>query len=302
VAPFKRLVNRQEENAHGELKTVADDYGYVVYLKVRVADVLPIEDSGIASELYTYALKSHFDFVACDRDYNPVFVVEFDGPSHRAETQRWRDKMKDILCVRFAMPVLRINTNHLVQKYNKASLPRWIISAWELQKSFDEAQERGHIPWDEGFDPVMLWHPGKTLEEIHPHWLSLRPRRSIELLHKQGRLPNAYSCQFVFRDDSDNYHGIEWMDVTDKTDLCIESAMRSQLFPIYLGDLFSELLPVLLYEKLEQFLATGRGDVEPSAVEYKVADWKRRYQFASAHSSGGSLVKVSLSLVSGRLV
>jgi len=46
VAPFKRLVNRQEEKAHGELKSVADDYGYVVYLEVRVADVLPIEDSG----------------------------------------------------------------------------------------------------------------------------------------------------------------------------------------------------------------------------------------------------------------
>jgi hypothetical protein len=47
VAPFKRLVNRQEEKAHGELKSVAEDYGYVVYLKVRVADVLPIEIVGL---------------------------------------------------------------------------------------------------------------------------------------------------------------------------------------------------------------------------------------------------------------
>jgi hypothetical protein len=302
VAPFKRLVNRQEEKAHGELKSVADDYGYVVYLKVRVADVLPIEDSGITQEQYTYALKAHFDFVACDSDYNPVFVVEFDGPSHQADVQRLRDSMKDGLCKRFDMPILRINTNHLVQKYNKASLLRWIVSAWELQKSFDEAQERGQIPWDEGFDPVMLWHPGKTVEEIHPHWLSLKPRLTIEQLHKQGRLPKASSCQFVFMDDAGNYHGIEWMDVTDKTVLCVETAMRSQLFPIYLGDLFSELLPVLLFEKLEQFLATGQGAVEPHAVEQRVTDWKKRYRFASAHSSGGSLVKVSLSLVSGHFV
>lgn len=47
---FGRLVNRQEEKAHGELKSVADEYGYVVYLKVRLADVLPIGGRGCMAD------------------------------------------------------------------------------------------------------------------------------------------------------------------------------------------------------------------------------------------------------------
>jgi hypothetical protein len=301
VTHFKRLLNRQEEKAHGELQRVAADHGYVAYPKVRVADVLPIEDSGISDEQYSYALKAHFDFVACDADFNPIFVVEFDGPTHREATQKHRDALKNDLCRRFDLPLLRINANHLIEKYIKAFLLRWIVSAWELQKSFDEAQEKGQIPWDEGFDPIMLWHSGETIEEIHPHWLSLKPRRTIEAWAKQGRIPNAHSCQFVFSDDEHNYHGLEWMDVSATTVLCVESAMRAQQFPIYLGDLFGELLTVLMFERLQDFLKSGEGNIAPEEVERRVALFKRKYQFSSGHSSGGSLVKVSLSIVDGKI-
>jgi hypothetical protein len=182
-----------------------------------------------------------------------------------------------------------------------ASICRWIVSAWELQKSFDVAQEKGHIPWDEGFDPIMLWHSGETLEEIHPHWLSLRPRRTIEAWAKQGRIPKAHSCQFVFSDAEANYHGLEWMDVSATTVLCVESAMRAQQFPIYLGDLFGELLTILMFENLQNFLQTRTGDVAPEDVERRVGQYKQKYRFSSGHSSGSSLVKVSLSLIDGKL-
>ena len=301
MTQFKRLLNRQEEKAHDELQRVAADHGYAAYPKVRVADVLPIEGSGISAEAYSYALKAHFDFVACDAEFNPVFAVEFDGPTHLETKQIHRDQLKNELCRRFDLPLLRINANHLIEKYNKASLLRWIVSAWELQKSFDEAQEKGQIPWDEGFDPIMLWHSGETLEEIHPHWLSLRPRTTIKALAKKGVIPNDYGCQFVFSDEEHNYHGLEWMDVTATTVLCVESAMRAQQFPIYLGDLFGELLGVLMFEKLQEYLKSRKGDVPPEEVERRVSQYKRKYRFASGHSSGGSLVKVSLSLVDGTL-
>lgn len=295
MTQFKRLLNRQEEKAHDELQRVAADHGYVAYPKVRMADVLPIEDSGIPSDQYSYALKAHFDFVACDSDFNPKFAVEFDGPTHREPVQQRRDALKNELCRRFDLPLLRINSRHLIQKYNKASLLRWIVSAWELQKAFDEAQERGQIPWDEGFDPIMLFHSGETLEEIHPHWLSLRPRRTMEVWAKKGIIPQSHSCQFVFSDAEHNYHGLEWMDVTAKTVLCVESAMRAQQFPIYLGDLFGELLTVLMFERLQDYIKTRTGDIAPGDVEQLVRQYKQKYRFSSGHSSGGFLVKVSLS-------
>jgi hypothetical protein len=124
---------------------------------MRVADVLPIEESGIPSHLFSFALKSHFDFVVCGDNHKPFFAVEFDGPGHRKRDQQQRDAQKDELCRIFSFPMLRINSNYLLKRYNNASLLRWIISARELQNAFDDAQAKGHIPYDEPFDPVSLW-------------------------------------------------------------------------------------------------------------------------------------------------
>jgi hypothetical protein len=294
---LKKIVNSDEEVAYRELQSLAREYGYNVHLKVRLADVLSIDGSGVSEALYSYALKSHFDFVVCDEHHDPAFVVEFDGPSHHDSKQRDRDYKKNALCERFELPLLRINTNHLIRRYNRASLLRWIISAWELQKSFYEAQERGQIPADEDFDPIFLWHPGKTMEEIHPHRIALKSRLRIEELHKRGRLRAGHTCQLTFRDDNDNYHGIEWIDVGEGKVVAVESAMREQLFPIYLGDLFCELMTVLLYEKLMSFLASQKGAIEPSEVADRLRELQQRYRFAASHM-GPTQVNGSISFPS----
>ena len=176
--PLKKIINHQEEAAYRELQKLAADYGYSVHIKIRLADVISIEGTGISDALYSFALKCHFDFIVCNENHDPLFAVEFDGPSHQEAEQRARDSKKNEICERFGLPLLRINTRHLIEKYNKASLLRWIISARELQKAFDEAQAKGQIPADEDFDPIFLWHPGETIEEVHPHWVSLKPRRA----------------------------------------------------------------------------------------------------------------------------
>jgi very-short-patch-repair endonuclease len=282
---LKKIVNRQEEVAYRELQELARQYGYDVHVKIRLADVLRIEGSGIEDALYRFALQSHFDFLICDENQDPLFAVEFDGPSHREQVQEARDAKKDALCARFDLPLLRINTNHLLKKYNKASLLQWIISAWELQKAFEAAQAQGQIPAEEDFDPIMLWHSGKTLEEVHPHWIALRPRLHIEKLHKEGRLPVGHACSLTFTDDCDNYRGIEWIDVAADQVVCVESAMREQRFPLYLGDLFREVLTVLLYDKLLDFLATGGGAVAPTSVSARLQVMKQRYRFAGSFSA-----------------
>lgn len=263
---LKKIMNRLEEEAYSELQKLAGQYGYLVHVKIRLADVLPIEGSGIENILYRFALQSHFDFLICDENQTPLFAIEFDGPSHRDQVQQRRDTKKDELCARFDLPILRINTNHLLKKYNKASLLQWIISAWELQKAFSTAQAQGQIPAEEDFDPIMLSHSGKTLEEVHPHWIALKPRWHIEKLHNQGWLPVGHSCSVTFTDDRKCSRGIEWIDVAPNQVVYVESAMKDQKFPLYLGDLFREILTVLLYDKLMDFFETGFGAVAPAIV------------------------------------
>lgn len=291
---LKRLVNQSEEAVDAELQSLANEYGYRVHIKIRVADVLRVEGSGIYDDLFSFALKAHFDFVISDANSDPLFAVEFDGPSHRLENQQERDAQKDELCERFELPILRINTNHLVKKYNKASLLRWIISAWELQKSFLQGQKTGQIPFDEDFDPIMLWHhPGKTIEEMHPHWIALKPRLHIERLHKQGKLPVGGTCGLIFRTDKSHYRGIEWIDLNDGSVVMAESGMREQRFPLYLGSLFDELMTIQLYDELIRHLSSGTSGRKPDDVAAHVRRLQEHHQLASCHT-GPTRVKVSI--------
>ncbi len=238
----KRLVNLHEEAALGELEDLGAEFGYSIHPKVRVADVLLLRPGQVRPDLLSFALKAHFDFTAFDNYHNPVFAVEFDGRFHNLDEQRARDLKKDELCSIFEFPLLRINSNHLVRRYNKRSLLRWIISAWELQKIFTEAQNTDQIPLDEPFDPMAFYHFGTTIEEVHPHWISLRGRLHIKELHEEDKLPYISSCGVTFADKENNYRGIEWIDVAGGRVISVESAMKKQNFPIYLGELFDEIL------------------------------------------------------------
>ena len=173
----------------------------------------------------------------------------------------------------------------------------WKISAWELQTWFYEAQEKGQIPPEEDFDPLSLWHSsGKTIEEIRPHSIALKPRLHIQELHASGRIPQYRTFGFIFRDSNNNnaYRGIEWIDVGEDKVIFVESAMRRQQFPISLFDLFDELMTVLVYEKLIIYLKKGDGWVEPLKVEQRFNEIKSRYNFAGSHT-GPTRVNISFS-------
>lgn len=297
----KRIITKREEPAYQELQDLADDFGYKIHVKVRLADAFTIDGSRIDTDLYSFSLKSHFDFLICNDDEMPIFAVEFDDSSHQRPKQQARDSKKNEICRIFEFPLLRINANHLPRKYNKTSILRWIISAWELQKSFIEAQEKGQIPEDEDFDPIFLWHQGTTPEEIHPHWIGLKPRIHIEQLHAQGRIPFARTCGFTFFDSHGHYRGIEWIDVDNGKVVFIMTGMKAQLFPVDLHSLFTELMTVLLHEKLIKHLETGDQGVETSEVEKIFISMKQCYRYYGSHT-GNTRVKYSLTFDRGRWV
>ena len=88
-------MNFPERITYRRLSEVCARRAALVNVKVRLADVLPIEGSGLSQDLYQFALQAHYDFVITDLAQHPLFAVEFDGPSHDYPTQLLRDDKKD---------------------------------------------------------------------------------------------------------------------------------------------------------------------------------------------------------------
>ena len=98
-----RLLNQSEEITYARLSAVCEREGAHVYPKVRLADIFPIAHSGVSDEDYRFSLQGHFDFTVTNKDYDPLFAVEFDSRFHRPREQRARDERKDA-CVNYSIP------------------------------------------------------------------------------------------------------------------------------------------------------------------------------------------------------
>jgi len=269
---FKKIFNFHEEATNLRLNEVCGNYGAKAYPKVRVADVLLIENSGISNTEYSYALKAHFDFVVCDKEHMPQFAVEFDGPSHNKKSQKEKDQLKNKLCDRFDFPLLRINSNHLPKKYREYDLLSWLAETWFLSIEFHQAQEAGHVPWDEPFDPMMFINlPGKRTK--FPMWLASEVRIKVQKLAETGRIANGIISHWIGIDENNNYHGIAWLKVSDEVGVISETAMRKQQFPVSESELLSEILCFQVYEQLERVL---KGE-NPGMVYQAVMNQVRKY-------------------------
>lgn len=285
VVAMKRLLNVPETATYTELTAVAEEYGLQVYPKIRVADVLPIEGSGIPADLYRYSLMSHFDFVVYDSDHKPAFAVEFDGPTHLEPEQRERDRKKNELCKRFGLPILRTVTSHISRKYRDMTLLAWIIEVYQLQLSFDEAQSRGQIPYDEPFDPFFLIHSGKPGKRF-PYWLSMEAQDAFRRWHEEGKIKFPGTSGFIGYDANQVLRGVEYVQVSDSEGLSTETAMRPQDFPVLFSDLLAELLTIQLHEKVEDYFRGGGELQKMSVIWARVNELRGRLELARAHSIG----------------
>jgi hypothetical protein len=143
------LVNGNEIVTDQALERAAEAGGYRIAPKVRIADVLPIERSGIPNDQFAYDFRGHFDWVITEGDdRTPQFAVEFDGASHDDPKVAARDAMKDKLCRAFGFPLLRIDGTFL-RRVRRKPLLEILVAAWAGWKGFMEAQEAGQIAWDE---------------------------------------------------------------------------------------------------------------------------------------------------------
>lgn len=170
MKPVDRILNRSEEVVYRELQNIVQTNNMRVFSKVRLSDVLDKGAQRLSQREFDFYTRSHCDFVVTNADLQPVMAIEYDGPLHADTKQQERDAIKNALFEEAAFGLLRINDKHVTKLYRGMTVLRWIIEVIELQKGFDEAQQRGDIPADEPFDPLLL----DTLDgsQRFPYWLS----------------------------------------------------------------------------------------------------------------------------------
>jgi len=153
------LLNRSEEFAFRELQSITSDNNLKVFPKPRLSDVLQKDGTFLTQREFDFYTRSHCDFVITDNQFRPVMVIEYDGPLHADAKQQERDEIKNELCRRAGLGMLRIHDRHVTKLYRGMSVLRWIVEVSELEKAFYVAQAEGQIPYDEPFDSAMFESP-----------------------------------------------------------------------------------------------------------------------------------------------
>jgi Protein of unknown function (DUF2726) len=281
----KKILNFHEAATHQRLATVCERYGASVHTKMRVADVLAIEQSGIDAALFNFALRSHFDFVVADDDA-PIFAVEFDGPTHQTGAQQTRDEKKLLLCRRFDFPILRITARYLHSINRNYDLLSWCVEYWFLQREIDQAQASGSVPRDEYLDPMLFVSlPGKTGR--FPMWMSAEPKITIQRLCTAGRCRDASPSYWIGADDRDNYRGLMWLSIDDRRWVLVKTAARSQLFPVDLSELVTEILSFEALHALEDVLAGGSDAIDGNSLNAVIKEYQQRFRMMC----GGGVIR-----------
>jgi very-short-patch-repair endonuclease len=172
------IVNGSEEAVLHELQKIASDNALRVFTKLRLSDVIQKGGTHLTNREFDFYTRSHCDFVVADHEARPLLVVEYDGPLHQSSAEQIeRDEIKNELCRRAGLGLLRINDNYVTKIYRGMTVLRWIIEVTELEKAFNAAQEEGQIPWDEPFDPTFLEPLGAGGR--FPYWLGAAANQSF---------------------------------------------------------------------------------------------------------------------------
>jgi hypothetical protein len=273
----KRLLNRSEEQTNSVLRPLTEEWGAHTFPKVRVADILPIENSGIDDQSYRFALQSHFDFVITDNDLRPLFAVEFDGPTHGDAAQKKRDEIKNQLCKRFSLPLLRINSLYIGQTYRQMDLLTWFVSYWFAQRTIETAYETGQLPEDAYVDPMLMMNVPGTSNNF-PLWLTADVRTAFQKYRDAGVCIDPGPSSFVGLDGAGNYRVISYMAITHSTGLMTETGMRSQNFPVECSELVDAIAEHQIFDDFNSYLQNQTSAVNIAAIAKRLRWYKQNCQ------------------------
>ena len=144
---FRPLVNRGESAVRDVAQSLCKATATELFAKIRIADAISIEGSGISDSLYRYALSAHFDVLVA-KNNRAYVAIEFDGSGHDARN----DAKKAAVCDFFKLPLIRVKESHLNAKVFEDTAVGFFI--WQLF-CVDAFLEQCHDPY-EIYDPLFF--------------------------------------------------------------------------------------------------------------------------------------------------
>ncbi len=278
---LKRVLNRPEEQTYFLLRAGCERWGANVFAKVRVADVLELDGSGLIAADYSFALRSHFDFLITEGGFSPLFAVEFDGPLHKTEQQVARDQRKNRLCERFELPLLRVKSRYLERKYRDWDLVSWFVEYWFLERAFNKAQEQGSIPWDEGFDTMSVWDLPER-KGAFPLALAYDAHWKVRRLADRGKCWSPGLSHIVSCDKQGVYHALGYVIIDSESCALAELKMSEQQFSVCPSELLGDLVGLETYEALRDALRNPGRRRPLAELNHKILRYERELDLRGA--------------------
>lgn len=279
------FLNSYEQITYSKIKAITDLVDAHVFSKVRLADVLPINNSGISDLDFKFALQSHVDFLVTDSKYSPLFSVEFDGPTHKIKKQIERDIKKNRLLKHFGHPYIRIDSRYLDKKYRGLDLLTYFIDVWFAWESFEKAQAAGKIPYDEIFDPGLIVSGGISSGRSWPYWLSIGCQNKIQKWHAEDKVIQPCCSHWIGRDADDNLKGISWIFINQHNGIYVKTEMQEQNFSgVCCWDLLSQIAIFEVYENLEEVFESKRKMISSKEIEANIKEYEKSYKACSVLS------------------
>lgn len=121
--PYKKrnLLTTNATYFYRELKKIADKYNFEVLAKVRVADIIEVDNNKTKEYMkYFFKIQSkHVDFVLADiNNLNVILVIELDDNTHNNNQAVQKDMFKNNIFYQSGIRILRAyNTFELEKTY-----------------------------------------------------------------------------------------------------------------------------------------------------------------------------------------
>lgn len=107
----KWLLTYNEKDAYKKLKIAAEKYGYTVFTKIRLFDLVEPIKQNPKYKTFLYKIQAkHVDFVLCDRKLVARYIIELDDNSHNTEERKERDEFVDTVLISTGYKVLHMNS------------------------------------------------------------------------------------------------------------------------------------------------------------------------------------------------
>lgn len=103
----KNLFTQREKTAFLQLRKIAERFGYTVFTKVWLFDLIEPSSFTDKPKIAQYKIQAkHVDFVLCDDQFKARYVIELDDASHDRPDRIERDRFVDCVLTSAGYKVL----------------------------------------------------------------------------------------------------------------------------------------------------------------------------------------------------